>query len=117
MVYTISQLREENVGTVRYKDMLAFIALTSKAIINSVETTINAWEKRGYWNKADQFHEKWNWIFIFFESLIEIIHDENWNSLSSLLVSIKKHTNSINLPEKKSYGEPWIGAYNKMKYI
>ena len=116
MVYTISKLREESPGTDRHKDMLAFIALTSEAVINSVRTTMGAWEKRGYWIKADNFREKWNWIFVFHESLIEVIQNEEWSKLSELICSISKYTDDVSIPKKRSYSEPWIGSYNKLKY-
>ena len=114
MVYTITRLREEKPGTDRHKDMLAFIALTSEAVINSVRTTMGAWEKRGYWIKADNFREKWNWIFVFHESLVEVILHEEWNLLSELISSINKYTVDVVIPKNQSYGEPWVGSYNKL---
>ena len=116
MVYTISKLTEESPGTDRHKDMLAFIALTSEAVINSVTTTIRAWEKRGYWIKADQFREKWNWTYVFHESLIEVLQNEEWNNLSELICSIKKYTDEVNIPKYQSNKEPWTGSYNKLMY-
>jgi hypothetical protein len=116
MAYTISQLREETGGTDRYKDLLAFLALTSKAIINSVETTINAWEKRGYWIKADHFRDKWKWIINFYEFLIKIIQTKEWNSISQLLENIEEYTSAIKIPKKQSYGEPWVGAFKKLNH-
>lgn len=115
MVYAIFEIQKENIGSERYKDLSAFIALTSEAIISSIETTIKAWEKRGYWVKADHFREKWNWIFMYQKSLVEIIQSEQWNSLFSLNNSIMSFINDVKTSKTQSIGEPWSGSYNKLK--
>ncbi len=40
-------------------DMAAFIVLALESIIQSVDESASAWEKRDYWLKADQFRREW----------------------------------------------------------
>jgi hypothetical protein len=113
IVYSISKIPEENEGSDRYKDLTAFIALTSKAVIDSIDTTIKAWEKRGYWIKADKFRDKWSWIYLFFDSLKEIILHEDWHQLSGLFSSIQIYLSDVTVPKRPSFDKPWIGSYDK----
>lgn len=113
IVYSISKIPEENEGSDRYKDLTAFIALTSKAVIDSIDTTIKAWEKRGYWIKADKFRDKWSWIYLFFDSLKEIILHEDWHQLSGLFNSIQIYLSDVTVPKRPSFDKPWIGSYHK----
>ena len=32
-----------------------------EAIDESIEQSVAAWEKRGYWLKADRFRQEWRW--------------------------------------------------------
>ncbi len=44
------------------QDLLAFVALALQGIAASVEATTDAWERRGYWLKADRFRQEWAWV-------------------------------------------------------
>jgi hypothetical protein len=37
------------------KDLVAFIVLSLQEINNTIDSSVEAWEKRGYWIKADRF--------------------------------------------------------------
>jgi hypothetical protein len=44
------------------RERLAFLALCLAEVQRSLEETIEAWEKRGYWVKADRFRAEWHWV-------------------------------------------------------
>jgi hypothetical protein len=46
---------------VQLRDRLAFIVLALRQVHASVELTAEAWERRAYWVKADQFRRSWGW--------------------------------------------------------
>ena len=43
------------------RDLAAFIAISLEKIFETVETSVVAWEKKGYWVKADRFRLEWEW--------------------------------------------------------
>ena len=43
------------------RDLAAFIALALQAISDGIDASVAAWEKRGYWVKADKFRMEWMW--------------------------------------------------------
>jgi hypothetical protein len=43
-------------------DRLAFLVLALRQLQASVEQTAEAWERRSYWVKVDQFRRAWSWV-------------------------------------------------------
>jgi len=48
--------------TSEQQDLLAFIELALQEISQSIDATVSAWERRGYWLKADRFRRDWSWV-------------------------------------------------------
>jgi hypothetical protein len=44
------------------RDRLAFLVLALRQLQASVEQTAEAWERRSYWVKVDQFRRAWSWV-------------------------------------------------------
>ena len=43
------------------KDLAAYVALAMDEVNGTIEASVAAWEKRGYWVKADKFRLEWEW--------------------------------------------------------
>ena len=43
------------------KDLVAFVILALREIAAGIEKSVTAWEKRGYWVKADKYRMDWEW--------------------------------------------------------
>ena len=43
------------------KDMTAALVYLLREIYSGVIVSVTAWEKRGYWMKADRFLREWEW--------------------------------------------------------
>lgn len=56
----IVQYNENNI--VFPRDCLAYILLALGYLEDSINETVNAWEKRNYWLKADRFRGEWDWV-------------------------------------------------------
>jgi len=44
------------------RDRLAFLVLALRQLQASVEQTAEAWERRSYWVKVEQFRRAWSWV-------------------------------------------------------
>ena len=45
----------------RTRDLAAFVGLALEDLFATVDPTVEAWEKRGYWVKADRYRMEWRW--------------------------------------------------------
>ncbi len=43
------------------RDITAYISIALKSIADTVDESVAAWEKRGYWVKAERFRMDWEW--------------------------------------------------------
>jgi len=66
------------------RDLAAFIALTLMNVYQTIDVSVAAWEKRGYWVKADRFRMDWVWTKTTAESLAQALLDEAWDEAQLL---------------------------------
>ncbi|MCA9915632.1 MAG: hypothetical protein KC496_19895, partial [Anaerolineae bacterium] len=70
---------------VEAKDMLATIFYCLKEIDEGVIESIEAWEKRGYWKKADKFQLEWMWTGDMAKRIHKLLLAENWDALPDVM--------------------------------
>src|SRR3954468_10908821 len=61
IILSIRELAKQADPGPESRDMAAFIALALTVISESIDISVAAWEKRGYWVKADKFRMEWLW--------------------------------------------------------
>ncbi len=61
VVLSIRELMKQAEPDAQSRDLAAFIALALIEITKTIEASVIAWEKRGYWVKADRFRMEWAW--------------------------------------------------------
>ena len=61
VVLAIRELMRQTQPDEHSRDLAAFIILALEQINSTVETSVVAWEKRGYWVKADRYRMDWIW--------------------------------------------------------
>ncbi|MGA9531981.1 MAG: hypothetical protein WBR18_04630 [Anaerolineales bacterium] len=93
------------------QDLLAYVGLALKEIVESVGQSAEAWEKRGYWVKADRFREEWRWaedVLGAASRALEVGHDgEVIDVFTSLLNPLQGVA-----PYKRPQDQPsWQGAW------
>jgi hypothetical protein len=74
-----------------------------------VKATVIAWEKRGYWIKADRFMAEWAWVErmrIKVEAALE--RSEDWPD-PKLHHQLEQHLGDVTLPARMRNKRPWIG--------
>lgn len=116
LAHSIRTYKQQDHGDVlRDKDVLAFIALTLRAVGESVEQTIEAWEKRGYWIKAERFHQEWSWVSQAAGELSQALVLENWDLARQVCERIAVEIEEISVPVKMRSTTPWRGAWEHWK--
>ena len=107
----LSQQREVNAET---KDMTAALVYCLREIDSTVEESIVAWEKRGYWVKADKFQQQWWWASLEAEALQTLVAKGNWHELPERMVKLLPKVSQIQLKRMTRSPSAWRGAYKKL---
>lgn len=96
------------------KDLVAFIVLSLKEINETIDNSVIAWEKRGYWIKADRFRMDWSWADSASEELKSALLQDDWELVAKLAVKIAGQFSNVKIPTRIKDKSPWIGAWNIM---
>ncbi len=96
------------------RDLLAYIALSLQSIGDTIDQSVVAWEKRGYWIKADRYRMEWAWAGRFGEEMKEAILTENWLEMARITGLVTEKLSTVKLAQRNRLGSPWVGAYKKL---
>ncbi len=96
------------------RDLAAFIAVALEAISSGIDASVAAWEKRGYWVKADKFRMEWAWSGPVSEKLRTAISQDDWATVAMLSAQIAQKLGKIQVADNHRLGKPWAGAYERM---
>ncbi len=94
-------------------DMVAFIILALEEIAAGIDMSVAAWEKRGYWVKADKYRMDWAWVEPKAKVLRKSFGTKDWPAIAGILVDIMGHFRDIKVSDKHRMGKPWVGAYRE----
>ena len=71
-----------------FKDLSAFMILALQAIFDTIDPSVLAWEKRGYWVKADQFRMEWSWTQKLSQEMHKFWLADDWPSVVQTAVKV-----------------------------
>ena len=114
IIIAIRELAQHNEINAEVKDLNAFIALALCSIADTTESTTTAWEKRGYWLKADKFRLEWLWAEKFCQEMRTAILGDKWEDVVLMNLQIAQHLNNHRVPSRNRLGKPWFGSYEKL---
>ncbi len=95
-------------------DIMAYIALSLAAIGETIDESVAAWEKRGYWVKADRYRMEWNWTSSLGEAMKVAIIKEDWGKVAQAIAQVTQKMSTVKLPQRNRLGTPWVGSYKKL---
>jgi hypothetical protein len=97
------------------RDLAAYIVLALQAIAKTIDVSVEAWEKRGYWLKADRFRMDWDWTTRLAQTLRKAILAEDWQSVALTAVQIAEKLKNVEVPKRHGLGTPWVGARKRLE--
>lgn len=113
-ISTALERYDNNKTTIEEKrDITVFVLLTLLEIQKSIQKTIQPWEKRGYWVKADQFRAEWQWVDLVCNGLQKKIRQQEWSMLGSELSVIRKACLDFPPYQRLQVKDPWKGSWQK----
>ena len=113
-VMAIRELMKQKQFSENTKDLVAFIVLSLKAISDTIDPSVEAWEKRGYWIKADRFRMEWNWTGATSDELKNALLADDWALVAQLTGKVAEQLSNVKIPTRTKNNTPWVGAWNIM---
>lgn len=115
VVLALRELMQQPEPDQTTRDLAAFISLALEEIHQTIDESVAAWEKRGYWLKADRFRLEWAWSETLSQKMREAVLQEDWPEVAATAASIAQKLNTVVLPQRHRLGTPWVGAWEKLK--
>ncbi len=95
------------------KDLAALIIFCLHGMADTVDRTIDSWEKRDYWMKAERFREQWRWLEPTADGLSAVIYKGEWDQLPVTLAQLMPHFADVTIKQMTRKPALWQGAYEK----
>ena len=114
IIVAIRELTKQTCMDATTRDLLAYIALSLIAIGESIDASVAAWEKRGYWIKADHYRMEWTWSINWGEEMKQAIINEDWGSVVKITAQVTQKLSKVQIAQKNRLGTPWTGAFKQL---
>jgi len=111
---SLRELMKQTATDATTRDLAAFVALTLIAIGETIEPSVAAWEKRGYWVKADRFRMDWSWAGRFGLQMKAALLEDNWAQVAQVAGQAALKLANVKLPLRNRLGTPWVGSWDKL---
>jgi hypothetical protein len=111
----VRELAQQTESGDEARDLAAFIALALGSIHSGIDSSVAAWEKRGYWVKADRFRMEWAWAGTTSEGMRNAVLNDDWATVAQLSVKTAQKLDGVQVTSGTRTGRPWAGAFERLK--
>ena len=115
ILLAIRELNQSNEVNTNTKDLIAYIALNLKEIYRGIDMTVQAWEKRDYWVKADKYRMEWMWTDSTSAKITKALLAENYVDVISALPKILEKFQETKLPKSAKLPDDYVGSFEKLR--
>jgi len=115
VVLAVRELAKQTQPGSESRDLAAFIVLALSTISESIDISVAAWEKRGYWVKADKFRMEWSWSGQLAKKMDRAVKADDWENVALVSVQIGQKLNKVTVPPGHRLGHPWVGAWDELQ--
>lgn len=115
IVVAVRELARQTEPGAESRDLAAFITLALATVAETIDVSVSAWEKRGYWVKADKFRMDWVWAGQNAERMRIAVLADDWAGVAQTAAQIAQRLNKITVPPGHHLGRPWMGAWDVMR--
>lgn len=115
IVLAVRQLVQQTEVDAVTRDLASFVAMALIRIDTTIDISVQAWEKRGYWVKADKFRMEWLWAKQLGEKMKAAVLADDWATAAVVSAQVGQKFGKIKIPERHRLGTPWVGAYKKIQ--
>lgn len=117
IVLAIRELAKQQETGPEFRDLAAFISIALAKISAGIDVSVQAWEKRGYWVKADRFRMEWQWSGAYSEKMKVALLTEDWATVALVITHTAQKLTKVDVPAGHRLGRPWVGAYRQLERV
>ena len=114
IVLAIRELAKQSDTGAEARDMAAFISVALTQISSGIDVSVAAWEKRGYWVKADKFRMEWIWAGLYADKMKLAVMADDWAAVAAVMAQVAQKLSKIDVPAGHRLGKPWVGAWKQL---
>jgi len=114
IVLALRELMKQTQPDTLTRDLTAYVVLALEEIAGNIDRSVEAWEKRGYWVKADKFRLEWEWAASSAVKMRRALGEDDWGTVAVTAALIAQKLSKVTVPEKHRLGTPWLGAAKKL---
>ena len=117
VVIALRELMKQQSTDLSTFDLAAYISLALHAIFKTVDQSVTAWEKRGYWLKADRFRMQWEWAEVDSLEMKNALLTEDWAIVALVSARVAEKLSEVEVSKRHRLGTPWVGAWDHLKEV
>jgi hypothetical protein len=96
------------------KDMVALLVYCLREIDEGIDSSAQAWEKRDYWMKAEEFRQRWHWCGDMADELQALIFADEWHRLPEMMVRLLPYFSDIKINKFMRKESLWDNTYERL---
>lgn len=96
------------------KDLASLIVFSLRELADGVDRSASAWEKRGYFVKADRFRQEWEWLEPTAAQLSRLIVSEDWTRIPVVLAQLTPRFADVRVKRLTRSSAVWKGCYERL---
>lgn len=96
------------------RDLVAYISIALRGVSRSVEESVGAWEKKGYWVKADHYRMEWEWADRLADVLEKALVKNDWAAIATTAAQVGQKLMKVEVATHHRLGTPWVGAWSRL---
>ncbi len=113
VLLAVRELMKQTEVNPKTRDLAAYLAEALEEIYQTIDASVSAWEKRGYWVKADRFRMEWLWSEQLAQRLRHSLQTEDWGGVAQIAAQTAARLAAVKVPQRHNLGEPWNGAWER----
>jgi len=117
IIVALRELSHLTTFGIEARDLAAFVVMALGTISKGVDASAIAWEKRGYWVKADRFRLEWAWAEPLASKLRSAVEADDWSAVAALMLKLAEKFKDVRVARNPRVGKPWVGAFARMRLL
>ncbi|MBZ0299200.1 MAG: hypothetical protein K8J31_05650 [Anaerolineae bacterium] len=110
----LRRLSQKDTMDAEARDMVALLVYCLREIDEGIDVSAQAWEKRDYWMKAEEFRQRWRWSGDLADELQAMVFDDEWQRMPEMMVRLLPYFSDIKINKFMRKPALWQGNYQRL---
>lgn len=114
IVLALRELMRQTETDEHSRDLAAYIVMALREVDDTVESSVAAWEKKGYWLKSDRYRLEWEWAGRSSQKMLNALQQDDWATVAVTAAQVAQKLMGVDVPQRHRLGTPWEGAWQRL---